>query len=691
MADLNRLDRRAEELRTRLHEANYKYHVLDAPEISDAEYDRLLRELIDLEAKIESGGGGAPPPDSPSQRVGAEPAGGFEPVRHGLPMLSLANAFSHDELGEFEQQISRFLNIEGPIEYICSPKIDGLALELIYRDGVLVQAATRGDGITGEDVTANVRTISQIPLRLRGDAPELVEARGEVYINKADFHELNRRLAEQEVKVYANPRNLAAGSLRQLDPKITAARPLRFFCYGAGRLSEELAPTQAGMFVRLADMGLPIIARCRVCQGLEAAVAYCQEMESLRHDLSHEIDGAVVMVNDRSLQDRLGAKARAYRYAIAYKFPAAEEATTVEEIILSVGRTGAITPVAALTPVGIGGVVVSRASLHNFDEVRRKDVRVGDRVMVRRAGEVIPEIVVVLDPDRPNRGPETPIPIVCPVCDEPAVKDDDGPVIRCLNISCPAVVKETIRHFASKGGLDIEGLGPKIIEQLFDQGLVADLADLFKLTKDQLIDLDRMGEKSADNLLAAIEKSKRAPLARVIYGLGIRRVGEQAAQLLAGEFGDLDRLAGADSDRLLQLDSVGPQMADSIVSFFANPSNRALLTELKQAGLAPTVEATVADQGLTGLSFVLTGKLETMSRAEAKARIQRAGGRVISAVSKKTDYLVAGAEPGSKYKKAREAGVKIIDETGLIELLDRGAVSDQALDQSSGQEPGLFD
>ena len=657
-------------LRAELNQANYDYYVLDQPSLSDAEYDRKLRRLSDLE----QASGEPVPPDSPTQRIGAQPAEGFETVRHAVPMLSLENGFDFDEVREFEARLRRFLDLEERIDYVCEPKMDGLAVELIFRQGLLVRAATRGDGFTGEDVTHNVRTIRQIPLKLMGQAPELLEARGEVFIDNLHFRDLNREREEEGEKAYANPRNLAAGSLRQLDPRLTATRPLRFFCYGVGRVSSPLAQTQPGLLKALAGLGLPVNNLFRECHGLEAVLGYCQEMENKHHDLEYETDGVVIKVDDLVLQERLGEKSRSPRWALAYKFAPAEEATTINRIMVSVGRTGVLTPVALLEPVFISGATVSRASLHNMDEVERKDVRVGDRVLVRRAGEVIPEVIKVLDPDRAGRAEPFTMPSQCPACGSEVVRLEGEAAHRCLNLTCPAIVKESIRHFAAKGGLDVEGLGPKLVEQMVEKGLVRDPADLFRFTRENLLDLERMADKSVDNLLAALEAAKRRPLPRVITALGIRSVGEHLAQALAREFGSLERLAQADQERLLAMEGLGPQVAESLVRFFANPANQELLARLKELGLEPSVREAGPDQrtALSGKSFVLTGRLEGLTRAEAKALIQRAGGRVASAVSKKTDFLVAGEEAGSKLTKAKDLGVEILDQEGLLALLGRG-------------------
>ena len=662
------LDQEIDRLREELSEANYRYYILDDPTLSDAEYDRKLRRLIELEEEF-----GQPVPlDSPSQRVGAAPAEGFATVAHAAPMLSLENAFDFDEVREFEARIKRFLGLEEAVSYTCEPKMDGLAVELVYVNGLLETAATRGDGYIGENVTHNVRTIRQAPLRLRGRVPALLEVRGEVYINTTDFKRLNRQREEEGQTTYANPRNLAAGSLRQLDPRTTAARPLKIFCYGLGRSSEPVAASQIDLLKGLERWGLPINHRVKRCAGIEEVIDFCSQTDVTRHDLDYEIDGVVIKVDDLVLQERLGVKARSPRWALAYKFAAAEEATTVKEIIVSVGRTGVLTPVALLEPVVVSGATVSRASLHNQDEVERKDVRAGDRVLIRRAGEVIPEVIKVLDPDRPNRGPAFRMPETCPVCGSPVVRVEGEAAIRCLNLACPAIVKGTITHFASKGGLDIDGLGPKLIDQLVETGKVKDPADLFKLTREDLLGLERMADKSADNLIAAIEKAKKPELARLIFALGIRHVGEHLSQVLAIEFGSLAALSQAEAERLLAVEEVGPQVVDSITKFFQTPANRDLLARLQEAGVEPKAPQAepAASQPLAGQSIVLTGRLERMTRAETKARIQRAGGRVASSVSAKTDLVVKGEEAGSKLNKARQLGLNVIDEEELARLLE---------------------
>lgn len=659
-----------DDLRRRLTEANYRYHVLDDPTISDAEYDRLLRRLLDLEEES----GLDVPPDSPTRRVGAPPADGFRQVEHTVPMLSLENAFDAEEIAAFEDRVRRFLGLTAgePLVYTCEPKMDGLAVELTYRGGALIRAATRGDGVTGEDVTLNVRTIKAVPLTLRGDAPETVEIRGEVYINKADFEALNQAREAEGLPTYVNPRNTAAGSLRQLDSAITAGRNLRFFGYGLARPGAATATGQHDLLAAMADWGVPVNRLAERCADLAGVQDFCARLEERRHELDYEIDGVVIKVDDMTLQDRLGVKSRSPRWAVAYKFPAAEEQTTVNDILVSVGRTGALTPVADLEPVFVGGATVSRASMHNQDEVARKDVRVGDRVMIRRAGDVIPEVVRVLDPDRDGRPEPFRLPDHCPVCNSEVRRLEGEVAVRCVNLSCPARVKESIFHFGSKTGLDIDGLGTKLVDQLVDSGLAADPADLFRLTRDDILGLERMGDKSADNLLAAIDRARRPDLNRLIYALGINLVGEGLADLLARRFRSLDALAAAGRDELEDIDTVGPGAAQSLTDWFATPENTRLLERLAGLGLEPTPPGKESDEGrpLSGKTVVLTGKLETMTRAEAKERLQRLGAKVASSVSAKTGLVIAGADAGSKLTKAEKLGLEVMDEAAFHKMME---------------------
>ncbi len=659
------LAKRIEALIAEIEEHAYRYHVLDDPLISDAAYDALLRELEQIEAE-------APElvrPDSPSQRVGAPPAPEFEPFAHPSPMLSLQNAFADAELIEFDARIRRALDTPGPLVYTTEPKLDGVALELIYRDGRLAAAATRGDGITGERVTANARTIDTVPLRLRPAAappPAELVVRGEVIIHKRDFEALNRQRTAAGEPAFANPRNAAAGSLRQLDSRITAGRPLRAYMYTLGLPVEGLA-SQAELLAWLSQLGFLVNPLSRSCRGPQQVLTAYRALLDRRHRLDYEVDGLVVKVDDFDRQRALGQIARSPRWAIAYKFPALQETTRVEDIAVQVGRTGALTPVAVLQPVSIGGVWVSRASLHNQDEIERKDVRVGDTVVVQRAGDVIPEVVAVVGERRPPDARPFRLPERCPVCGTRAVRPPEEAATRCPNASCPAQLKQRLRHFASRGAMDIDGLGAKLIDQLVDRGLVADAADLYQLGAEQLAGLERMAAKSAANLVAALQRSRSRPLPRLLFALGIRHVGEHVAVLLARRFGSLAALQRARREALEQIDGIGPEVAASAAAFFAEPRNQKLLERLRAAGVAPAeqpAEQPAEDDAgpLAGQRVVLTGKLDTMDRRQAERAIERLGGRVTSAVSARTDLVLAGPKAGSKLDRARALGVAVIDE-----------------------------
>ena len=660
--------KRMEELRTQLHHHNYLYYVLDTPEIADVEYDRLLRELQDLEARHPE----AVTPDSPTQRVGAEPLKAFGTVQHELPMLSLDNAFSDEELADFDRRVRERLEAE-QVEYAAEPKLDGLAVSLLYEKGLLVRGATRGDGSTGEDITANVRTIASVPLRLQGKPPRRLEVRGEVFISHEGFRRLNEEAQAKGQKPFVNPRNAAAGSLRQLDPRITAERPLEIYCYGIGVLDGAAAPARhSATLAQLQDWGLRVYAGVATVTGLEGCLDYYRAMEQRRAELPFDIDGVVFKVDRLDQQRELGFVSRAPRWAIARKFPAQEEMTRVLGIDVQVGRTGAITPVARLEPVFVGGVTVTNATLHNEDEVRRKDVRVGDTVLVRRAGDVIPEVVQVVTSKRPKGARGFVMPKTCPVCGSEIEKAEGEAVARCSGgLYCAAQRKEAIKHFASRRAMDIEGLGDKLVEQLVEQGLIEDVADLYAVTAEQLAGLERMGEKSANNLVVALEKSKDTRLERFLFALGIREVGEATARILAREFGDLEALMQADEARLERIRDVGPVVAQHIAAFFRQPHNREVIDKLRAAGIHwPAVEvAAPEEQRLAGKTFVLTGTLVGMTRDQAKERLQALGAKVSGSVSKKTDYVVAGAEAGSKLAKAEELGVTVLDEAQLLELL----------------------
>lgn len=670
---------RAAWLRERIEAANHRYYVLDDPDIPDIEYDRLVRELEAIEAAWPE----LATADSPTRRVGAEPLKAFAEVVHQVPMLSLNNAFSEAEVAAFDRRVREGLGREDAVvEYAVEPKFDGLAVSLVYRDGEFVQGATRGDGYRGEDVGANLRAIRAIPMRLATDAPPAwLEVRGEVIMLRRDFERLNAEARERGEKTFVNPRNAAAGSLRQLDPRITARRRLSFFAYGIGRIEGTTPPaTHAGVMDWLADMRLPVSGERASVFGVDGLLDYFRRLGERRAGLPFDIDGAVYKVNRLADQDALGFVARAPRFAIAHKYPAQEELTLVEAIDVQVGRTGALTPVARLRPVFVGGVTVTNATLHNQDEIERKDVRVGDTVIVRRAGDVIPEVVGVLFDRRPLRDlveplhPPYRLPATCPECCAPVIRLDGEAAARCANgLACPAQRKQAILHFASRRAMDIEGLGEKLVEQLVDQGLVHTPADLYRLDAATLAGLERMAEKSAANLVAAIDASRGRELARFIHALGIRNVGEQTAKDLARHFGALDALMAADIEALIEVPEVGPVVAESLRAFFAEPHNRDVIEQLRAAGAWVDGEARVARAGgLAGRTFVLTGTLPGMSRDQARARIEAEGGKVSGAVSKKTDYVVAGEEAGSKLAKARELGITILDEASLLDLLDQG-------------------
>jgi DNA ligase (NAD+) len=665
---------RAAELRAALEEHNYRYHVLDAPTIDDAEYDALFRELQALEREHPA----LATPDSPTRRVGAEAATDFAAVTHRLPMLSLGNAFTPEEVAAFDRRVREALD-GAEVTYAVEPKFDGLAVNLVYEHGLFTLGATRGDGYVGENVTANVRTVNAIPLKLAAakDAPPpYLEVRGEVLMLKRDFERLNAAQAARGERTFVNPRNAAAGGLRQLDPKMTAARRLTFFAYGVGAVDwgarKRPPQTQSAILDFLATLRLPVARERSVVRGLEGLLEYYRKIGASRAALPFQIDGVVYKVNDLAQQAALGYVSRAPRFALAHKFPAEEMATEVLGIDVQVGRTGALTPVARLKPVFVGGVTVTNATLHNEDEVRRKDVRVGDTVIVRRAGDVIPEVVRVLKEKRPRGAREFVMPRKCPECGSAVVRLPDEATARCSGgLVCPAQVKQSLLHFAGRRAMDIEGLGEKLVEQLVDAGVVHTPADLYKLGVAALSELERMAEKSAANVVAAIDKSRKTTLSRFIFALGIRHVGEATAKDLAQHFGKLDALMAADEAALVEVADVGPVLAQSIRQFFAEPHNREVIAQLRAAGVTwPESTPRRAPAGkLTGLTFVLTGTLPTLSRDEAKELIERHGGKVAGSVSKKTHYVVAGAEPGSKRDRADELGVPVLDEKQLRELL----------------------
>ena len=663
---------RVKELREQINYHNYRYYVLDDPVISDAEYDRLLQELTRLEEQYPE----LLTPDSPTQRVGAAPLEKFETVAHRQPMLSLENAFSEAEAREFDERLQRFLRTTTDFHYVMEPKMDGTAIELVYEHGRFTVGSTRGDGIRGENVTQNLRTIHTIPLQVliqEEPAPELLEVRGEVYMDLEDFKKLNEQRQGQGEPAFANPRNAAAGSLRQLDPAITAARPLKIYCYGMGEVRGRSFATHWEVLQTLIKWGFRVNPLIERGIGLEAAITYHQRLEHQRHGLPYEIDGVVIKVDSLTLQERLGTKARSPRWALAYKFAASQETTRVLDIVVNVGRTGAVTPMAVMEPVEVGGVTVSRATLHNEDEVARKDVRVGDKVLIQRAGDVIPEVVKVILDERPPNARPFQMPKTCPVCGTGLVRPMGEKVTRCPNPDCFGAQTRAIMHFASKTAMDIDGLGEKIILQLVNAGLVKDVSDLYNLTEGDLLPLERFAEKSAQNLISAIQGSKRPPFWRLINALGLRYVGEATAQVLAQHFRNLEDLGQASEEELLQVEGVGEQVASSIVEYFQNPRNQELLRKLKEAGVREQRVTPRAAGPLAGQTFVFTGGLGRLSREEAKALVTARGGKVSSSVSAKTDFVVVGAEPGSKYARAKELGVTILDEAAFEELLRRSA------------------
>ncbi|MCP5123233.1 MAG: NAD-dependent DNA ligase LigA [Pseudomonadales bacterium] len=660
-------------LRERLDSWNYQYYVLDQPTVPDAEYDRCLRRLVELEREYPA----LLRPDSPTQRVGAAPLERFRQVTHEVPMLSLDNAFNEQDMLDFNRRLQdRLGDGEAPLEFACEPKLDGIAVSLLYRGGVLERAATRGDGSTGEDITHNVRTIPSVPLRLRGEGyPQVLEVRGEIYLPRAGFEQINARARAQGEKMFVNPRNAAAGSLRQLDARITATRPLEMCCYGVGLVSGGDLPAQhSAVLARLQQWGLRINAESLVVQGIEACDEYYQRLAARRDALPYDIDGIVFKVNDLALQQRLGFVSRAPRWAIARKFPAQEEMTRLLDVEFQVGRTGAITPVARLEPVFVGGVTVSNATLHNSDEIERLGVRLGDVVVVRRAGDVIPQVVSVVLERRPPDARPIVFPASCPVCASPLERAEDEAVVRCMGgLVCAAQQKAAIRHFASRRAMDIEGLGDKLVEQLVDEGLVANVAGLYHLQREQLLALERLGEKSADKLLAALERSKHTTLPRFIFALGIREVGEATALALARHFGSWEALAGASEEQLLAVSDVGPVVADHLRQFFDSPSSLAVVAQLREVGVSwPDLElAGAADLPLAGQIWVVTGKLEQLGRDDATAQLQALGARVAGSVSARTTCVVAGPGAGSKLGKAVELGIEVIDEGALLALLAR--------------------
>ena len=666
---------RVKRLRREIEQHDYRYYVLDDPIVSDAKYDALFRELRTLEDKHPD----LITPDSPTQRVGGEPAEGFGQVEHLSAMLSLDNVFDETELEEFDRRVRRRLAEESvsaaAVAYCAEPKFDGVAVSVLYRDGRFERAATRGDGSVGEDVTQNVRTIKAVPLALRDDRPPpLLEVRGEVYIAKRNFQKLNAQAERAGEKVFANPRNAAAGSLRQLDSRITAKRPLSFFCYGVGETATSLADTHKGLFDRLGELGLPVCPEVGVVEGAARCIEFYRGMLDKRERLPYEVDGVVFKVNRLDWQRRLGKLSRSPRWATAYKFPAHECTTVVKQVAFQVGRTGALTPLARLEPVSVGGVTVSNVSLHNMDEVRRKDVRVGDTVLLRRAGDVIPQVIRVIRDQRPSPAPKSvPAPAKCPECKgKVASAEEEGVILYCTNVwGCPAQRKASVEHFASRKAMDVEGLGEKLIARLLEEKLVEDSGDIYALhgKKEQIAALEGLGEKSVDNLLAAIDKSRDVPFDRFIYALGILEVGETVSRSLALRFKTLDELQRADAEDLKGVPEIGEVVAQRVLDFFADENNQRILAKLRRQVRPKPLEGGGRGTPLAGRTYVLTGALDSMTRNEAKTRLLMLGAKVASSVSRKTTAVVAGADPGSKLDKARELGVEILDENALVKLI----------------------
>ena len=670
MMDKETALKKISELRKIIEYHNQRYYQQDAPEISDAEYDRFMRELQNLEARF--------PDDelasSPTQRVGAAPLAKFASFTHPSPMLSLANAFSEEEIIDFDSRLKRLASIDN-ISYVTEPKLDGLAVNLIYEEGVFTKGATRGDGTVGEDVTQNLKTISSLPLRMKkseqAPIPSFVEIRGEVYMEKYPFEKLNRRRMEEGEEPFANPRNAAAGSLRQLDSKITAHRPLNIFLYGIGNVQGISFTTHWEVLRALSSWGFPVNKLIEQAHDINTCIRYFERITSLRDTLPYDIDGVVIKVDSLALQNRLGNISRNPRWALACKFPAQQETTIVKDIIVQVGRMGTLTPVAVMEPVNVGGVMVSRATLHNEDEVIKKDIRVGDTVIIQRAGDVIPEVVKVIPEKRTGKETKFKMPVKCPECGSEIVRFEGEVAHRCVNISCPAQLKEHIRHFASRGAMDIEGLGEKLSAQLFDAKFISDPADLYFLTKDKLLELDRQAEKSAQNLIDSIARSKNPPLDKFIYALGIRHVGERTAKLLAERFGSIENLMAAKIEDLTAVNEIGTEIAASIVEFFHESKNKAVMKKFAKAGVVPQKKEISLNAPLAGKSFVFTGALANLERNDAKDIVENLGGTVQSGVTKKTTYVVAGADPGSKLDKAKSAGIKIISEAEFLKLVGR--------------------
>jgi len=660
------IKKRVEKLREEIEYHNYRYYILDQPEISDAQYDRLMRELEKLEEQYPE----LRSPNSPTQRVGAPPLEAFEIVRHTIPMLSLANAFEEGEARDFDKRVKKFLGTSEEIEYVAEPKLDGLAVELVYEKGQFVVGSTRGDGINGENITQNLRTIKTIPLQLvrkEIPVPERLEVRGEVIMQVRKFKELNRKREEAGEPLFANPRNAAAGSVRQLDSKVTASRPLEIYCYGIGEVVGRTFKTHWEILQTLSKWGLRINPHIRTCRNMDEVLQYYHEMSEKRESLPYEIDGIVIKVNRLDLQARLGEIARSPRWALAFKFQPKQETTKILDIIVQVGRTGALTPVAVMEPVKVGGVEVSRATLHNQDEIDKKDVRIGDTVIIQRAGDVIPEVVQVVTSKRKGTEKKFKMPSKCPVCGAEVVKEEA--IHRCIGLDCPAQLKGRIKHFTSKRAMDIEGLGTKLTDQLVDKGLVKDVADIYYLKKEQLVELERMADKSAQNIIDAIEKSKTKPLSKFLYALGIRHVGETTAEDLTRHFPRLDDFFHLSEEDLMEVEGIGPEVAASVHQFFHDKKNKESIERLKKAGVK-VIEPKLREKSkLAGKTFVFTGTLKAYGRDEARNLVESLGGMTASSVSKKVDYVVVGEDPGSKLDKAKALGIKTLTEEEFEKMI----------------------
>lgn len=664
---MEHVEQRMKELHDLLHEYGHAYYVLDEPIVSDAVYDQYLRELLELEEHYPS----LILPDSPTQRVGGKPLEGFQKVRHRTPMLSLSNAFSTEDLKEFDRRIRELVGEN--FRYVCELKIDGLAVSLLYEDGKLVRGATRGDGTTGEDITANIRTIRSIPLRLKKNVT--LEVRGEAYMPKSSFQALNEARQEQQLELFANPRNAAAGSLRQLDPQIAASRQLSVFIYGLGNPEELGIQSHSEALDYMKDLGFSMNRETTVCETIGEVETFIQTWTEKRQELPYEIDGIVIKVDSYDQQEELGFTAKSPRFATAYKFPAEEVVTELLDIEWTVGRTGVVTPTAILQAVQVAGTTVRRASLHNVDLIQEKDVRIGDTVIIRKAGDIIPEVVSVIGKERKADSEPYVMPTHCPVCDSDLVRIEEEVALRCVNPTCPAQITEGIRHFASRNAMNIDGLGEKVVEQLFQNQLIHDVADLYTLTVEQLIELDRMGTKSAENLVKAIAVTKENSLEKLLFGLGIRHIGEKAARLLAQEFGTLDALIAASREQVTAVHEIGDKMADSLVTYFEQPETMELMHKLKDAGVNTSYlgqridKEAVADHPFFGKTIVLTGKLEQMGRNEAKEQLLAKGAKVAGSVSKKTDLVIAGEDAGSKLEKATELGIEVWTEQQMMDAL----------------------